>query len=73
LDQRIKQFPKAEIGNTNDKHIAGFGLYVDILNVDKRITHLLRQAGPSHELMLQVYKRVPERPGLSGLLDALNN
>ncbi|MEK7683914.1 MAG: hypothetical protein AAB466_00675 [Verrucomicrobiota bacterium] len=71
LDCRIKQFTSAEIGNVNDKHIAAFGLYVDLLNVDKRIAELLRQAGSSPGLLLQVYKRVPRKHGLSGLLDAL--
>jgi hypothetical protein len=71
VHRRMKQLPRAEIGNVNDQHIVGFGLYVDVLNVDKRIAELLRQAGGHHALLQQVYRRVPLDRGLAGLIQRL--
>jgi hypothetical protein len=71
VDRRMKQLPRAEIGNVNDKHIVGFGLYVDVLNADKRVAEFLRQAGGHHALIHQVYLRVPVGRGLSGLIERL--
>ena len=71
IDLRVRQLPKAEVGNLNDKYILAFGPYVDVLNVDKRIAELLRQASKTHPLLETVYKRVPEKRGLRGLLDHL--
>jgi hypothetical protein len=73
LDRKIRQLPNAEIGNGNDKYIAAFGLYVDVLNADKRIAEMLHQASRKNSLLLQVFKRVPKKRGFSGLLDALKN
>jgi hypothetical protein len=73
VDRRMKQLPRAEIGNVNDKHIVGFGLYVDVLNVDKRVAECLRQAAGHHALILQVYRRVPVERGLAGLIARLKS
>ena len=71
IDRRIKNLKKAEIGNLNDKHIPAFGLYVDVLNVDKRIAEILRQAANDHPLLRRVYATVPKKRGFSGMLDSL--
>jgi|GEM_PF-7075745 len=73
LDRRIRKLPRAEIGNGNDKHIASFGLYVDVLNADKRIAEMLEQASRKSSLLLQVHKRVPKKRGFAGVLEALKN
>jgi hypothetical protein len=71
IDRRIRKLKRAEIGNLNDKHIPAFGLYVDVLNVDKRIAEILRQAAKAHTLLGQVYAAVPNERGFSGLLTRL--
>jgi hypothetical protein len=71
IDRRIKALKRAEIGNLNDKHISAFGLYVDVLNVDKRIAEILRQAAKNHALLRRVYAAVPQARGFSGLLERL--
>jgi hypothetical protein len=71
VDRRMKQSRRAEIGNVNDKYIVGFGLYVDVLNADKRVAEFLRQAGGHHALVHQVYLRVPAGRGLAGLIKRL--
>jgi hypothetical protein len=71
VHRRMKQLPRVEIGNVNDQHIVGFGLYLDVLNVDKRIAELLRQAGGHYALLQQVHQRVPPGRGLAGLIDKL--
>ena len=48
-----------------------FGPYVEVLNVDKRIADILRQAARDHPLLQQVYARVPKGRGLRGLMDHL--
>lgn len=71
VDRRMKQFKRAEIGNVNDKYMLSFGPYVDVLNVDKRIAELLRQAAGESTLLNQIYRRVPTGRGLAGLIDRL--
>lgn len=71
LDSRIKQLPRAEIGNVQDKYIASFGVYVDLIDVDKRIAELLRQASKTNSLCLMVFQRVPKKRGIASLLDAM--
>ncbi len=68
VDRRLKQLPRAEVGNINDKHILAFGPYVEVVNVDKRIADLLRQAAHDHDLLSRVYERVPKARGLAGLI-----
>ncbi len=69
VDGRMKQLATAEIGNVNDKHMLNFGPYVDVMNVDKRIADLLRQASSVDPLLAQVYRRVPTGRGLRGLVE----
>jgi hypothetical protein len=71
IDRRVRKLKRAEMGNLNDKHICAFGLYVDALNVDKRMAELLRQAAKDHALLRQVHAKVPAERGLSGLLKSL--
>ncbi len=71
VDRRIKKLPKAESGNVNDKHMVGFGPYVDVINVDKRIADALRQASRKHSLLKLIYDRVPKRRGFIGLVEAM--
>ena len=71
VDRRLKQLPNAQLGNLNDKHLLDFGLYVDVINVDKRIADLLRQAAGGHPLLRRVYGRIPQGRGMSGLLKHL--
>jgi hypothetical protein len=73
VDRRMKQLHRAEIGNVNDKHIVGFGLFVDVLNVDKRVAECLRQAAGHDALIQQIYRRVPLGRGLSGLIERLKS
>ena len=73
VDRRMKQLPRAEIGNVNDKHIVGFGLFVDVLNVDKRVAECLRQAAGHHAIIAQIYRRVLVGRGLSGLIERLKS
>jgi hypothetical protein len=72
IDSRMKQFPLAEVGNVNDRYIVAFGPYVDVLNVDKRVAEILRQAGQRSTLLQSVRARVPTKAGLSGLIEGLN-
>lgn len=72
VDRRMKQMPRAEIGNVNDRYILGFAPYVEVLNVDKRVADLLRQAATGHTLLRAVYDRVPTGRGLAGLIAHLN-
>ena len=71
VDRRLRQFPKAETGNMHDKYAASFGLYVDVLNVDKRIADIIRQAAREHPLLETLNKRIPKRRGFDGLVLAL--
>jgi hypothetical protein len=52
LDRRLKQLPKASASDSNDTTIAPFGLYVDYIEVDKRIAELVRQASGQEMLGL---------------------
>lgn len=71
IDSRLRQMPKAETGNMHDKYAASFGLYVDILNVDKRIADIIRQAARICPLLKILHERIPRRRGFDGLVLAL--
>jgi hypothetical protein len=71
LDRRIRRMPKAELGNVADRHIASFVPYIDLINVDKRIAEIFRQLNKQNKLFFEAYKRVPKKPGLPGLIEAL--
>jgi hypothetical protein len=73
LHRKILRMPKSQIGNGNDKNIAAFGLYVDVLDVDKRIVEMLQQSSRENSLLLEVFKRVPKKRGLIGVLEAIEN
>jgi len=71
IDRRLRQLPNAETGNMHDKYAASFGLYVDILNVDKRIADIIRQAARTYPLFKILHERIPKRRGFDGLVLAL--
>lgn len=50
LHRAIRRLPKAESGNVNDKMIATFGLYVDYIQLDKRIRNCVIQIARRSEL-----------------------
>jgi len=70
LDSRTHQFP-AEIGNVNDKHIATFGLYIDLVDVDKRTAELIQQSARKSPLCAKVLNRIPTNRGAKGLVEAM--
>jgi hypothetical protein len=51
IGRALLKLPKAEPGNVIDKSILPFGLYVDGLQVDKRIRDAIRRAAPSSKLL----------------------
>jgi hypothetical protein len=55
----------------HDKYSASFGLYVDMLNVDKRIADIIRQAAGTYSLLKILHERIPKRRGFDGLVLAL--
>jgi len=71
IDRRLRQLPRAETGNMHDKYAASFGLYVDILNVDKRIADIIRQAARICPLLKILHERIPRQRGFDGLVLAL--
>ena len=58
MDRAIHGLPKAETGNVNDKMILGFGLYVDHIQLDKRIRHYVTQLSPKSELFSLINSRL---------------
>ncbi len=58
IDRAIKGLPKAEAGNLNDKFVLPFGLYVDALQVDKRVRHCVDELARSCELMAVIKARL---------------
>jgi hypothetical protein len=53
------------------RHIASFAPYVDLINVDKRVAEMFRQLSGENQSFSEIYKRVPEKRGLPGLIEAL--
>lgn len=58
LDRAIRRLPKAEAGNINDKMVAAFGLYVDHIQLDKRIRHFVNELAPKSELFALIQSRL---------------
>ena len=58
IDRAIKRLPKAESGNLNDKFVVPFGLYVDALQVDKRVRHCVDELARNSELISIIKERL---------------
>src|SRR5207253_2567476 len=74
LSRALLKLPKAESGNLNDKSIVPFGLYVDCLQIDKRIRDAIRRAAQGSKLfdMLQSKLcKVADYEGLRTEIDKL--
>jgi len=72
-DQAMKAKGKASGSNLNDKYILPFGLYVDALDVDKRVNHLVRTLKGRSSLFQNLHDRLLsyERGSLNALARAL--
>jgi len=58
VDHAVKRLPKAESGNVNDKLIVPFGLYVDGLQLDKRIRNCVSEQARKSKLMAIIRSRL---------------
>jgi hypothetical protein len=58
MDRAIKELRKAESGNLNDKLIVPFGLYIDGIQVDKRMRHYVDQNARKSELLAIIKDRL---------------
>lgn len=66
-NQAMKVLKKAEGSSLNDEMIVPFGLYIDAVEVDKRVFHCVHQRRSRHPLMQTVAARLFCSKGLSGL------
>lgn len=71
LQRQMKKLPRASIGNINDQQMAGFGPYLDVVDVDKRTADCLRQVAQTHPTLKIVYDKVPKNRGFKGFVEAL--
>jgi hypothetical protein len=71
LSREIKRLPKAESGNLNDKMIATFGLYVDHIQLDKRIRHCIKKLAKTSELFQIINNRLIKSSDHKGLVSEL--
>lgn len=67
----IRRLQKAEASTLNDKQMMPFALYLDGVEVDKRIRHCIREAVSSDPLMKIVDARVFRRKNLTDLANQL--
>ena len=67
----IRRLQKAEASTLNDKMIMPFALYIDGVEVDKRIRHCIREAVSFDPLMKIVDSRVFRRKNLTDLANQL--
>lgn len=68
LDRAIRRLPKAESGNVNDKMIATFGLYVDYIQLDKRIRNCVIQIARRSELFAGIQSKLITTGDYSSLI-----
>lgn len=71
LGREIRRIPKAESGNLNDKMIATFGLYVDYIQLDKRIRNCINQLAKKSELFQILNRRLIKAGNYNGLISEL--
>jgi len=67
----VRRLQKAEASTLNDKVMMPFALYLDGVEVDKRIRNCIREAGSSHSLMKVVDARVFRIRNLKDLANQL--
>ncbi len=73
VDRAVKRLAKAEGSSLNDKMILPFALYVDALEVDKRIMDCVRQSAPRSALVQQIQPRIFRRKKLADLITKLES
>lgn len=74
VDRAMKRLQKAEASSLNDKWMVPFSLYVDAMEVDKRVLDCVKQAAARHPLLKQVQSRLfrsRDLKDLSEKIDAL--
>lgn len=67
VDREIKRLARAEGSSLMDKMILPFALYLDALEVDKRIHHCVRQAAKRSPLVKQIEHKVFKSGGIDTL------
>jgi hypothetical protein len=70
-NQAMKTLKKAEGSSLNDAMIVPFALYIDAVEVDKRVFHCVQQRRSHHALMDRVATHVFCSKGLAGLASNL--
>jgi hypothetical protein len=70
-DQAMKTLKKAEGSSINDAMIVPFALYIDAVEVDKRVFHCVQQRRSRHPLMDTVFARLFCSKGLGDLASNL--
>jgi hypothetical protein len=67
----MKALKKAEGSSLNDAMVVPFALYIDAVEVDKRVFHCVQKASSRHVLMKRACKRLFRTKGLRDLADYL--
>ena len=73
LSRALLKLPKAESGNLNDKSILPFGLYVDGLQVDKRIRDAIRRTARASTLFGVLQTKLFKTTDYGGLQMEIDN
>jgi hypothetical protein len=73
VDRAVKRLAKAEGSSLNDKMMLPFALYVDALEVDKRIMDCVRQSASRSALVQQIRPRIFRRKSLADLITKLES
>jgi len=73
VSRAIRRLPKAEASSLNDKMIVPFALYLDGVEVDKRIRNCIREASSTHPLMKITDAHVFRSKPLKALADHLES
>jgi hypothetical protein len=73
LSRALLKLPKAESGNLNDKSIVPFGLYVDSLQVDKRIRDAIRRVARSSKLFATLQSKLFEGTDYKRLCEEIDD
>lgn len=72
-NQAMKTLQRAEGSNLNDAMIVPFALYIETLEVDKRVFHCVKQRRSRHPLMNKVAERLFCSKGLRDLASRLES
>jgi hypothetical protein len=73
LSRALLKLPKAERGNVNDKSIVPFGLYLDRLQVDKRIRDAIRRVARSSNLFATLQSKLFEATDYKRLCEEIDD